>query len=230
MDIIYVTRDGENPELRYSLRTLSNLERFDRVWVFGDAPTWVDISTLTYVNRRQVGSPYASVRAHIKAACDTPEISDPFMLWNDDFYLMRPLIEVPVYHRGSLEEVVKLAEGLRTPWGKGLKATADFMAKNRMLEGAMSYDTHLPLIVHKAPMREALKRASHVTADAVHVRTLYGAIADLGGEYHVDPKMLRKSDPFPPGVWLSSGNDTFRTPVEPVLRYLFPDPSPYEKD
>jgi hypothetical protein len=42
--------------------------------------------------------------------------------------------------------------------------------------------------------------------------------------------MLRRSDPFPAGAWLSSSDDTFRSTVEPVLRYLFADKSPYEKE
>ncbi len=41
---------------------------------------------------------------------------------------------------------------------------------------------------------------------------------------------MKKSGPFPEGAWLSSGDDTFRSTVEPVLRYLFPDKSHYEKE
>jgi hypothetical protein len=104
------------------------------------------------------------------------------------------------------------------------------MEKHGMLAGAMSYDVHLPLIIHKTEMREALRLAKAVRTDAVHLRSLYGAIAGLGGVEHRDPKMMRRSDPFPRGAWLSSGNDTFRSTVEPVLRYLFPDKSPYEKE
>jgi len=93
----------------------------------------------------------------------------------------------------------------------------------------MSYDLHVPLIIHKTEMREALRMANDVTVDAVHLRTLYGTLAGLGGVEHCDPKLMRRSDPFPQGAWLSSSDTTFRSTVEPVLRYLFPDKSPYEK-
>lgn len=229
MDTVYVIRDGDNPELRYSLRTLTNIEH-DRVWIFGGAPSWINFTTVTHHKRMQGGTPYSSTRGHIQAACCTPEVSDPFVLWNDDFYAMRPIGSVPVYHRGSLEQTLEEFATLKTPWGKGLRGTAALMEKRGLLAGAMSYDLHVPLVVHKEEMREALRLAKSITADAVHLRTLYGAIADLGGIEHPDPKLIRRSDPFPCGAWLSSGGNTFRSTVEPVLRYLFPDKSHYEKE
>jgi hypothetical protein len=228
MDIVYANRDGDNPELRYSLRTLENIE-YDRVWVFGGAPSWLNRDTVEYRHRMQGGSPYSSTRGHIAAACNVAEVSDPFLLWNDDFYAMHPVGRVPIYHRGPLDILLKENAASKTPWAKGLRATAALMEKRGLMD-AMSYDVHLPLVIHKTEMREALRWAKSVHVDAVHLRTLYGAIADIGGVEHPDPKMLRKHHPFPQGAWLSSGNDTFRSAVEPVLRYLFPGKSPYEKE
>jgi hypothetical protein len=51
----------------------------------------------------------------------------------------------------------------------------------------------------------------------------------LGGTPINDPKMMRRTETFPRGPWLSSRDNVFKSTVEPVLRYLFPDPSPYEK-
>lgn len=229
MDVVYVNRDGDNPELRYSLRTLTNVDH-DGVWVFGGAPAWIHPDTVTHRKRIQGGTPYSSTRGHIQAACSTAEVSDPFLLWNDDFYAMEKVGEVPVYHRGPLEPLLVMYAAMKTPWGKGLRETAKVMEKRGMLAGAMSYDVHLPLVVHKAEMREALRLAKEVHTDAIHLRTLYGAIAGLEGVEHHDPKLMRRSDPFPRGAWLSSSDDTFRSTVEPVLRYLFPDKAPYEKE
>lgn len=227
MDVVYTNRDGDNPELRYSLRTLHNVDH-DRVWIFGGAPAWINPDTVTHRHRMQAGSPYSSTRGHIQAACNTDEVSDPFMLWNDDFYAMHHVGTMPVYHRGLMSAM--LDSPLKTPWAKGLRETAALMDKRGILDGAMSYDVHLPLVIHKTEMREALRLAKNIHTDAIHLRTLYGAVAGLGGTPHRDPKMMRKSDPFPSGAWLSSSNDTFRSTVEPVLRYLFPDKSVYEKE
>jgi hypothetical protein len=151
------------------------------------------------------------------------------MLWNDDFFAMRPVGTVPLYHRGPLEPLLEKYARMKTPWGKGMLETAALMEQRGLLVDAMCYDVHLPLIVYKAEMREALRLAKKAPTDAVHVRTIYGALSGLGGVEHHDPKLMRRSAPFPSGAWLSSSDDTFRSTVEPVLRYLFPDASPYEK-
>jgi len=93
----------------------------------------------------------------------------------------------------------------------------------------ISYDLHVPLVVYKEPMQEALRWAEKARCDAIHVRTLYGNLVDLGGTRIRDPKMTRRSDPFPDGPWLSSSDETFRSIIEPVLRYQFPDKCDYEK-
>lgn len=229
MDVVYTNRDGDNPELRYSLRTLAHVDH-DRVWIFGGAPVWINPDTVTHHPRRQAATPYASTRGHIQAACSTDEVSDPFLLWNDDFYAMQKVGTMSIYHRGPLESMLERFITMKTPWGKGLRETAALIEKRGLLTGAMSYDIHLPLVVYKAGMTEALRLAKNIRTDAIHLRTLYGAVAVLEGVEHHDPKLMRRSDPFPSGAWLSSSDDTFRPTVEPVLRYLFPGKSPYEKE
>lgn len=228
-DVVYVNKDGENPELRYSLRTLKNVKH-GNVWIFGGCPSWVNQETVRYVGRMQKGSPYASTRAHIAAACNTPEVSDPFLLWDDDFYAMEWVGDVPIMHRGSLADMVDRFATLKTAWAKGLRETAALLATVDGVTDPVSYDLHVPLIVYKTQMLKALRLAEKVRTDAVHLKTIYGNIDPIGGVATPDPKLMRKSDPFPRGPWLSSGDDTFRSAVEPVLRYLFPDPSIYEKE
>lgn len=225
MDVVYLNKDGENPELRYSLRTLENVMH-DRVWIFGGCPQWVATDMVEHRPRVQNTSPYVSTRAHLAAACNTPAVSDPFMLWNDDFYAMQWVGDVPVMHRGSLAAMAERFANTKTLWAKGLRETVAMLTH---FEDPLSYDLHVPLIVYKSAMRDALRLADKARCHAIHVRTLYGNICSLDGIEVEDPKLMRRSDPFPRGPWLSSGDDTFRSTVEPVLRYLFPDPCIYEK-
>ncbi len=224
-DVVYVCADGENPELRYSLRSLKNVEH-RKVFIFGGAPVWADV---IHRYRPQESTPYASTRAHIKAACLDPEVSNPFMLWNDDFYAMRRDKNEKHFHRGPLSEMVDAHTHVKTPWANGLRETASFLATVEGISDPVSYDLHLPILVYKADMLEALHIAEQLKSDAVHLRTIYGNLTELGGEQIEDPKLIRRSDPFPKGRWLSSSDDTFRSTVEPVLRYLFPSPCKYEK-
>lgn len=226
MDVVYVNKDGENPELMYSLRTLKHVNHH-RVWIFGGAPVWINPETVTHVRRMQKGSPYRSARSHIAAACNTPDVSDPFMLWNDDFFAMRKIGKMPLLHRGPIGGVMERYANVKTVWARGLRETAAMLEERGLKD--ISYDLHAPLIVYKEQMREALRWADKARCDAIHVRTLYGNLVPLGGEIMADPKMSRRSAPFPTGPWLSSGDDTFRSTIEPVLRYLFTEKCDYER-
>jgi len=226
MDVVYVNKDGENPELMYSLRTLKHVNH-RKVWIFGGAPVWINPDTVNHVSRMQKGSPYRSTRGHIAAACNTPEVSDPFMLWNDDFYAMQRVGKMPLLHRGRIGGVMERYANVKTTWARGLREAAAMLEQRGLKD--ISYDLHVPLIVYKEPMREALRWADKAACDAIHTRTLYGNLVDLGGDAIADPKMSRRSAPFPEGPWLSSGDDTFRSTIEPVLRYLFTEKCNYEK-
>lgn len=227
MDVVYVVRDGENEELRYSLRTLQNVNH-GKVWAFGGSPRWLNTDTVEHRRRAQNASPYMNTRSHIAAACNTPEVSDPFLLWNDDFFAMHEVGDVPVMHRGSLRSLIEQFANVKTVWVRGMREAQETLI-SRGFPDALSYDLHAPLLVHKAEMREALRWASRAQTHAVHVRTFYGNLANLGGVETPDPKVMRRSGPFPEGPWLSSSDETFRSTVEPVLRYLFPHPSIYER-
>lgn len=229
MDAVYVCRTGENPELRYSLRTLEKNVDHGAVWIFGDAPAWVDRVSVEVVQNPQKVSPYASTRAHIAKAVHDPRVSDPFTLWNDDFYAMKPVGSVEMTNRGPLDAMLEEHRGPRTPWVRALQDTMR-LVKEMGVENPLSYDHHAPLVVKKAEMAEALEIAKRAREDAVHLRTIYGNLVGVAGVTIEDPKMHRRTDKFPTGPWLSSSDGTFRSAVEPVLRYLFPDPCPYEKE
>ena len=228
MDIVYVTKDGENPELRYSLRSLENVG-YGQVWIFGGAPSWINTPyAVQFVRNPQRGTPYSSTRSHIAAACAHPDVSDPFMLWNDDFFAMQPVGMAPYLHRGPLVDMLEEAHRHRTPWWNGI-IEADVMLEKMGIENPLCYDIHTPIVVHKNDMMHAIRLAKKARHDTFALRTVYGNIANLGGTPINDPKMMHRNDLFPRGPWLSSRDNTFRSTVEPVLRYLFPDPSPYEK-
>lgn len=227
MDAVYLSKVGENPELRYSLRSLEANVPHDNVWIFGGAPTWLNLDTTLHVFSPQQPTPYSSTRKHLKAALENPAVSDPFLLMNDDFYAMQPVGIVPPMHRGLMSTVLENSRSL-TPWFKGLRDTLQFLDRRGVKE-PLSYDLHVPIVVDKREMEEALRLSKGVKTDAIHLRSIYGNLAEIGGLAVDDPKLLRRGDLFPRGPWLSSGPDTYRSTVEPVLRYLFPDSSTYER-
>ena len=234
MDVVYLCRAGENEELRYSLRSLANLPH-ERVWLFGGAPQWVTDVDLVATDQR--GTKYQVTTRAMRAACEHPDVSDPFALFNDDFYVARPCAEVPVLHRGLISDV--LADYRRRGHGgssycRGMVQTARLL-RSLGYDAPLSYELHVPLPVGKRAMTEALDVGAAAGIAVLHKRTLYGNLARLGGERLIDVKITRARDgrivsrrgAHAGHAWLSSGDATFRE-LEPFLRHRFPSPSPHE--
>src|SRR5688572_14976620 len=101
MDIVFPIRaSGRTDELRYSLRSLVNLPH-DRVWIAGHRPEWVS-KEVGHIAVHQLGgtTKYERSLANLLAACSHPEVSDEFVRFDDDFFVMVPMDRVPLLHQG----------------------------------------------------------------------------------------------------------------------------------
>ena len=225
MDVVYLCREGENEELRYSLRSLRNLPH-ERAWIFGGAPEWLRGAELVPVD--QHASKYRVTSAAMRAACLHPDVSDPFVLMNDDFFIMEPLAEVPALNRGPVDDVAAEYERRvgASPYLEGMLATRDLLHEFGC-EDPLSYELHVPLPVRKAEMLEALDVGEAAGIGVLHKRTLYGNLAKLGGATIADVKLCRRRQAVPKGPWLSTLDATFPAAL-PVLARRFPKPSPFE--
>jgi hypothetical protein len=219
-DVVLPCRPGENRELRYALRSIDRNLPYHHIWIVGSWPAWLntDHPRLTAVKRPTLTPKYRTTRAHYRWACDNPDVTDPWIMWNDDFYLLQPLDEVPPIHRGRSENVARMFTTWTSKWAVGLRETEKVL--RRMMPGTVlyNYDLHVPMLVHKRQMRRALTIAEQMNIAAPQVRTLYGNLAHLGGTAMHDPKTYTAKI-LPPGqLWLSSHESTFANAVEPHLR------------
>ena len=236
MDVVYLVRPGDdNQELRYSLRSLRNLPH-NRVWVAGYKPSWV--TNVGYVESPQHWSKYVNSTKNLLAACDHPAISGRFALFNDDFFVLQPVCEVPTLHRGPVADVVADYNRRHGPtkmsdhYRQGMVSTARILERWGC-EKPLSYELHVPMVVEGAVMAEAVRKAIEMDRRivALHKRTLYGNVAGIGGEQSADVKILGRDRMWPEGsTFVSTEDESFRNgAVGEAIRSLFPDPSPYER-
>lgn len=228
-DLVVPVREGAaNTQLRYALRSWAANLPHRRVWLVGYRPPWV--ADVGHVPTRQTGTKYANTTAAVRAAIEHPDITDRFILCNDDFFVMTPQPqELPVYHRGPVRDVeAYYATRGNGAYLRGLRETRDLLVSLGHPD-PLSYELHVPLPVDKAGMLAALEAGRHL--DVLHKRSFYGVLAGIGGEYMADVKILRRgprafdaSSPF-----LSTMPDSFaHGHVGQHIRRAFPLACRYE--
>ena len=228
MDLVYICRDGENEELRYSIRSAVKNLPHDKIWVVGGKPEWY-IGNHIEVN--QTRNKYANARQNLKALVASEKISESFILMNDDFYILNKIDSVPYMHAKTLNEKIRAREDLFSgnSYNKLLKQTINSVSK-RIDGPIIDYELHVPMIMEK-------KKLAHVLKFLGLWRSIYGNLFSVGGIKMTDVKVYDESSIFYPNSYklenlkydyLSSNDDSFDKIKKTVLDILFPNKTIYE--
>ncbi|MGW6459784.1 hypothetical protein ACWF94_28300 [Streptomyces sp. NPDC055078] len=226
-DIVVPVRERPvNEQLRYSLRSWSAHLPHGRVWIVGYRPAW--LHGVRHIPTRQTGTKYQNTTLAVRAACEHPEVSDVFLLANDDMFVMKAVDEMPVLHRGPVRNVDSYyAARASGKYLRGMQETRDLLVGMGHAD-PLSYELHVPLPVVKAGMVKALDAGKHLAV--VHKRTLYEVLNGIGGDQIEDVKILHRAPRFPAdATFLSTMPDSFsHGHVGQHIRRTFTEPSRYE--
>ena len=226
MDIVYVCREGENEELRYSIRSVvENLESCSKVWVVGSKPDWY---TGNFIPVENISDKFTNIRNCIKIACETDDISDDFVLMNDDFFILRKLNSVSLYHGGLLFKRFMQHQDMCGPnVYANLLARTDAALKKIGIKEPLNYDLHTPMVINKTKMLE-------IVDQPLSVRSLYGNIYEGGGEeikdvkVYSDMRLSSTSSAIDNGTPFLSSEDGSFGKLQVQIHEMFPVPSVYE--
>lgn len=231
MDIVYICRSGDNEELRYSLRSLKHIPH-DNVWVFGDAPEWFTgnlVKTQASLNPPQEWGKYTKAHRNWEEVVKHPDISDDFMLFNDDFYVMKRQRSLLNFHRGCMQTMADhyILRHPNSNYTKSINKTLKWLHDLGITE-PLSYELHLPMAVNKAKFAAILdKTMGH---ERVLLRSIYGNVYNVGGKEIPDCKVYGTHTPLENCRNYMSSVETAFAAVEPILRWTFPEPSEFERD
>lgn len=207
-DLVVPVREGAaNEQLRYALRSWAAHLPHRRVWLVGHRPRWA--ARVGHIATQQRGTKYVNTTVAMRAACEHPGVSDPFLWCNDDYFVMHSVEQMPVLHRGRVVDVeAYYAARASGAYLRGMRETRALL-ESLGHPDPLSYELHVPLPVEKAGMVHALDAGRHL--DVLHKRTLYANLAELGGVEIRDVKILHRR---PQGydetsVFLSTMPDSF---------------------
>jgi hypothetical protein len=231
-DVVYICQTGEHNEaLRYSLRSLRNLPH-GRVWIVGYKPKWVD--NVGYIPTVQRGPKHANTWRNWQAAAGHRELSDRFVLFNDDFFVTRPIDTVPDLHRGPLDQMAAWYAKKRLIAYKERALQTSRLLRAAGRTDLLSYELHTPMNVVRSQLAQGLHWLDrHRTGPLENVskRTFYGNMAGLGGQQARDVKVQSSKAGLPETAlpFLSSSPLSWNGLTGGWVRRAFPDPSPYER-
>lgn len=214
-DLIYVVRPGDNnPALRFSLRSLANLPH-NRVFIAGHCPSWV--RNVTAIPVRKLPSKLNAIENNLRAALRHPELGDRCTYFNDDFFVMQPMDEIPITHGGPVAGYRGRQE---FKWR--MARTVDLLTQQHNMNGEMlTYDgVHMPLPL----VTEDARRIVRDMPSGILWRTWYGNVAAIGGIQV--PNTKSQKGELVPGPFLSTNATTLHA-LKGYLEDVLPKECPY---
>ena len=228
MDIVYFVKDEPtNEELRYSLRSVEKNFPHRKVWFYGGCPDDLQPDRWAHI-KQNARSKWGNTSGLLRNACTNEEISANFVLFNDDFFVMKPVSSLPYYSDGSLEDRIKEL-WTRHPSGSVYTTRMQLTMKALVLSQlpTENYAMHMPMIINRHEMQETFKKFP----DGEMWRSLYGNHHHKPVEYMKDCKIYdRDEEPLADTLFLSTTDASFLYgKVGECIREKFPEPSRFEE-
>lgn len=225
-DLIYILKaDIDTEELKYSLRSVEKNFPINRVWFVGGQPEGLEPDIR--IPHKQVGSSkWEMIRSSMWKAVNDERLSEDFFLFNDDFFVMKP-VDTDSFRNfvdGTLERRI---DELHSESGMNAYTRTLFKLEQElktMHEPTMNFDVHLPMLLNKEQVRSTLYKCS-----SPQMRSAIGNINRLPFVIHPDVKVYDLESVPVNETYLSTNDDTFnKGKVGKYIRETFTTKSRFE--
>ena len=223
-DIVYFVKDTQvNEELRHSLRSLKNFPH-NKVWFYGGCPDGLNPDYHIEVDQDQP-TKWQNIFKMFKLACSNKDITKNFWLFNDDFFVMKPIDYETNYYCGDLYKRVVTLEDKHngiTPYSQQLRYTLQDLES--MGCTTINYALHTPMLINR---KKGIELANIINGPMI--RCYYGNYYKIGGTDHSDFKIDSVTKTYKDGDFLSTNDKSFTNgAVGKQIRDIFKDKCEYE--
>lgn len=235
LDIIYFIKPGlVSEEARFSMRSLKNLPHRN-VWVYGNKAFWMN--NIHYVPAEQIGTKWENTSHLMEMVVQNPDISDNFIVMNDDFFILKPIDNLEYFYEGDLDSRVERTRLQRfmfekahySRYGLLLKETNEWLKSHGY--DNRNFEMHLPMIFNKKKMAKCLE--AFPEGGYAARRSLYGNMWKVKATNCEKDCKVYGTLGFPaPGIvdFVSTTDRSFAKGVVGTwLRRYFSEKGPYEK-
>lgn len=198
MDLVYIVKEDENnEELRYSLRSVAKYLPQNKIWIVGYKPSWVQ--NVEYIHTEQNQGKWQNSVNNIIAACKNENISDDFVLMNDDFFATRPiqnLEESCNVALGTLEQAIEKYIKHRSGWFDAFRRANELLEELNIEKPYYNYESHSPIIINKKKFLEFIdlpQVQNFIKSNKVlHKRSVYKNINKITPKILTDDVKIEK--------------------------------------
>ena len=186
-DIVYFVKDEpENEELRYSLRSVEQNFSYRNVWFCGGCPDGLKPDKHFDLKQEEFVK-WDRVRAMIAKVCENDEISEDFWLFNDDFFILKPMKGMKPQYNGELKPYIEYTESKHNGIADGFTIRLRQAYQDLTKAGltTLNYEVHKPMLINRKKALEVLRAFPNTPC----FRSLYGNYFAIGGEDKHDMKI-----------------------------------------
>lgn len=226
-DIVYVYKYVDSQELKYSLRSVEANMTYNSVWLYGDEPKGIQPDH--FVDVLQSGwTAGERVMKMIKQACENPDITDDFWLFNDDFFVLKKLSTTKSFYAGQLADritaIEKKHKGKPTAYTMKLRKAEERLKADGLTTKAFDA-VHTPMLINKAKALETIA----TYPDIVMFRSMYGNMHKVPCIKIKDTKIHTPHDvPAEDARFVSTNDISFKKECGRYIRRQFTKPSRFE--
>ena len=234
-DIVYILGKGSkwgNREIRYSLRSLSKLNSYGKVFIVGACPSWINEKKIIHIPAEdRHANKLKNAIEKILFACRDSRVSDDFILMNDDFLFLRKTDEINTYDKGSLESAERDHKTQSGYYFSAIRTTRRILS-DIGVKGEVDFEVHYPMVLNKAKFIKTISKIDYLTIPFLF-RSVYGNMNKVESKYIDDPKLYSLADfkKFKDGNFISTDNNVvLEKEFQKWIKRKFPGQSPYERE
>lgn len=239
--IPYCKEFAQGKELLFALRSWQKNVRFGiNVVVIGDREDWFSEEITFIEHRRTSDNAQIDVLAKLKVAIESPEVTERFILTNDDIYVMNPIDLAHV----ALPKVTGILDPdkFKGLYGDNLKRTKALLEKNHL--PCMNYGTHTPMLFEKGLLTAMFERFPELEEGGYLLSSVYfNALPYPTQPVYLDwptdqvllPVVSQKPDEkkvldlLSRKVFMNNAVSGYSPWLENFLGKVFPEPSDFEE-
>lgn len=170
-DIVYYFQGENSEELKYSIRSVEENLSFNRIFLIGDKPKWFkETKRSIYIESKNLNIQAYGLGSvpilHLRKLLNSKKMPDNFLLFNDDFFIMKRIDNWKDYFRNE-EDYRKKALNNKIYHRKTLNSLKYTKEKK-------AYNLHIPIRIEKENFSTLLESWNTFENKDIDFRTLYG--------------------------------------------------------